>query len=114
MGAVLKQVAKAMSLDCKSAGGGKRAASPLPAFLFIPNSFPFSPSCLAFQGTQLSQGYMFTFKRAFFPPGSRADVLMAFAGFAFRGQGFQEEREFCARSVAGAHPLARNAIATRP
>lgn len=93
--------------------GRREPGSPLlPAFLFIPNSFPFSPSFSAFQGTQLSQGYMFTFKRAFFPPGSQSDVLMAFAGLAFRGQGFQEERVFCAQFEVGAYPLACNAIAT--
>ena len=66
----------------------------LPDFPFTPNAFSFSPPSLAFQGTQLSWGYMFTFKHAFFPPSSLSDILMAFAGLAFQGAGHPERTRF--------------------
>lgn len=57
---------------------------------------------------------MFTFKHAFFPPSSLSDILMAFAGFAFRGQGIQKAHVFCAQFEVRAHSLDFNAIATCP
>lgn len=86
----------------------------LPDFLFIPSSFSFSPSSLAFQGTQLSQSYMFTFKHTFFPPSSLPDIFTTFAGLAFHGQGIQKEHIFCAQFEVHAYSLDFNAIATYP
>ena len=67
-------------------GGGRNHSSPFSlTFSLFPNPFSFSPSNLAFQGKQLSQGYMLTFRHAFFPPSSLSDILMTFAGLAFHG-----------------------------
>lgn len=78
----------------KTEGERDRAALFSLMFPLFPILFSFSPSSLAFQGTQLSQDYMFTFKHAFFPPGSLSDILMAAAGFAFPGYRIQREPFF--------------------
>ena len=96
--------------------GRKEPCSPfsLTSSLF-PILFSFFASSLVFQGTQLSQGYIFTFKHAFFsPPSSLSDILMTFAGLAFHGQGTQKEHIFCAQFEIRAYSLDFNAIATCP
>lgn len=87
----------------------KDTAPHSPWLSLYPQLVSFSSSSLAFQGTQLSQGYMFTFK-----PSSLSDILMISAALAFHGQGLETEQIFGAQFEILAYSLDFNAIATCP